>query len=327
VWAVTDQRLFVTLDGGDTWGDRTPPIEKGIAGTFTLDGSRGWVAGVGRAGDQVVVARTTDAGRHWGTAALPRRFRHSAAKRVSLSFIDGEHGWASLVGDLGTGPVVFQTVDGGAHWKALCGPCGTSGPSVLTGRNTGWSVDETARSLYRTSDGGRTWRYVPVPKGVPARGRRVLALPHFLSPRFGVIEGTYSRLTPAAVTSTTVIFFVTRDGGDSRTQTTPLSTHDFTRYVATGVPADVISREDWVVASPAGLYETQDGGKTWGLRLPNVSFDTVAEIDFATTRVGWALVTGGQCPPETEMCQPAPRLFRTIDGGVHWVRDDPGLVS
>jgi photosystem II stability/assembly factor-like uncharacterized protein len=140
-----------------------------------------------------------------------------------------------------------------------------------------------------------------------------------------VIEGTFSKTTPTAVIVTTVEFFVIRDGNESQGGTSPLSAHEFKGYVASGVPADVISEEDWVVGSPAGLYETHDAGRTWGLQVPDVSFDAVAQVDFVSTEVGWVLVTDGDCPSATPTCRSAPRLFRTVDGGVHWVRDDPGV--
>jgi hypothetical protein len=152
----------------------------------------------------------------------------------------------------------------------------------------------------------------------------VLSVPHFLSPGFGVVEGTFSKTTPTTVVVTTVEFFVIRHG-EPGAETSPLSAHEFKGYLASGVPADVISEEDWVVGSPAGLYETHDAGRTWGLQVPNVSLDTVAQVDFASTEVGWVLVTDGDCPLGTPTCRPAPRLFRTVDGGVDWVRNDPGV--
>jgi photosystem II stability/assembly factor-like uncharacterized protein len=318
LWAVTDRQLFVTLDGGGTWAERNPPGNGAIAGMFTLDGSRGWIAVVTHGGRRVVVASTEDAGRNWATSSLPRRFRKGTDTAVSLSFIDDRRGWATR--DDGFG--VFRTEDGGVRWKPRCIRCGVSGPVTFTGPNAGWAVSDRSH-LARTRDGGRTWHDILLPKGLPAGGRRVLSLPHFLSPRVGVIEGTFSRTTGTTVIVTTVEFFVVRDGRRSRTESSPLSAHEFKGYLTSGVPADVISEEDWVVGSPAGLYETHDAGRTWGLQVPDVSFDTLAQVDFASAEVGWVLVTDGDCPSGAPNCREGPRLFRTVDGGAHWLRNDP----
>jgi photosystem II stability/assembly factor-like uncharacterized protein len=297
---------------------------------FTLNGSRGWVATVSRNGSRVTVATTADGGRGWRDARLPVTLRDGVGGPISVSFVNHRSGWLSVVTAHGSGfagSLLWRSSDGGVQWFPLGSHRFMAGPIAFNGLGTGWALGgPTSDSLFRTRDGGQTWHRsrIPTPKGLRTE-ERVVALPEFISSRAGVLEQTFSESTAERVVSTTLVFSITRDGGRSWTPTTPLSARAFTGYHSVGVPADVVSGEDWVVGSPSGLYQTSDRGRTWSLQLPDVSFDTVAQVDFASTKVGWVLVTDGRCPPGKAICGAAPRLFRTVDGGVHWVRDDPGL--
>ena len=69
-------------------------------------------------------------------------------------------GWSSKVESEGRKGVVFQTIDGGAHWKPIGNIPNESVYMIVrfSDKEHGWLAGRD--SLYRTDDGGNSWRVV-----------------------------------------------------------------------------------------------------------------------------------------------------------------------
>jgi photosystem II stability/assembly factor-like uncharacterized protein len=66
--------------------------------------------------------------------------------------------------------------------------------------------------------------------------------------------------------------------------------------------------------SPAAVFATADGGKTWTESAPFTVDGSISQVVFADPRHGWLLTGGGNSVTGT----PLPWLYRTTDGGLHW---------
>lgn len=130
-WAMSQESLLRTVDGGASWTDVTPKgigsLREGtwsvydmqtVCAVFNVESSTG-----------ITIYRTTDGGRKWESAQINTIPDHGRV--TSLAFLDSTHGWLliSYGAAMGSESIgVFQTSDGAATWK-----------------------------LTRTQDGGMSW--------------------------------------------------------------------------------------------------------------------------------------------------------------------------
>lgn len=110
-------------------------------------------------GDNGAVIASSDGGRTWLRQVAPLQGRLAC-----VSFATPLVGWIS-----GEGGGAARTVDGGSTWRAvtvIADDLGLGPPDTLsivaTGANTAWACArwEDATFLYRTTDGGDSWRTV-----------------------------------------------------------------------------------------------------------------------------------------------------------------------
>lgn len=177
----------------------------------------------------------------------------------------------------GVGTGLYKSLDGGDTWsrigferserihRILLHPrdpgiawVGVMGPT--------WS-DGEQRGVYKTTDGGRSWRrvlFVDARTGVaelvmdPTNPQRLLAAmwEHRREPWFFVSGGPGSAL------------YASEDGGESwqrRTAADGLPQGDLGRIGLAISPSNPRVVYALVEARPTGLYRSNDGGRTWGL--------------------------------------------------------------
>src|SRR5438045_4134803 len=119
-WALTDQNILFTTDGGQVWKDVTPSgsaYSKFALGDFMND-RYAWVVSTAQPMDNSVnVLRTSDRGQHWQSSTI-------SANAVTLldppHFLTTQEGFLELgiggstAGSQGAG--IFHTTDGGQNW-------------------------------------------------------------------------------------------------------------------------------------------------------------------------------------------------------------------
>lgn len=157
---------------------------------------------------------------------------------------------------------------------------------------TGWMVDR--RALYRTDDGGISWRKVRIPNRVDVRSVK------FFNVQLGWIGGYDGEL------------FRTTDSGQSwkkselglKRTIDQICFVDFLHGWATGFNIPEDQRQPRI----STLFRTVDGGKSWKV-LSNQDADargSVRALFFLNESVGWAI----------EPFQHA--IVQTLDGGQTW---------
>ncbi len=330
-WVVTESpnRLLVTLNGGKSWRDVSPPgtrkvnvflhsPQATITGAF-LSRSTWWIAaswtsprGPALTGPAIYVElyETTDAGRTW-----QRRGPKFSGTADALFFLDPKHGWLEADNGAAMGSdqvTIYGTSDGGSTWTELsksASPVGQPGtPGALpvacdkqgltfSTISTGWAAQACngeAGELDRTDDAGRTWTVVSLGLVPGAAGGVVTWPPVFSSPSIGAV-GLVVPGYEEAVYSTT-------NGGitwiEHRAPLTP----------AKGAGIDVISPTAWVIPEGTSIYATANAGGSWSTVR---SSSTLAndEVDFTSVTNGWAW----------DLVESAP-LLHTTDGGRSWVK-------
>jgi photosystem II stability/assembly factor-like uncharacterized protein len=309
-WARTNTRLLRTGDGGATWTDVTPAGRASIGGAAQafFGGSAAWIAVAPDTATAADVFRTTDGGRTW------RRAVATARNVGQMAFADAHHGWMTVDLDNAMSSEalrLLRTADGGATWTEVArtdlpgDPVRSglpisgdkSGFAFLDG-NTGWMTGFVPRDnytyLYATSTGGRTWRFeaLPLPTGT-GTVEVELNPPAVFAPSEAVLT---AQLSGARAPLTLV--YVTHDAGAHWVRTTPVP-------VNTPVSSFPSARVGWMT-NGATLYATRDAGHHWIIEPPSGAFRDVAELDFVSETLGWAVVSS------------APFLLKTVDGGRTW---------
>ncbi len=315
-WGITEEEIVRTDDGGVTWYDVTPPniTETGYSVfPYFLNENAAWIqiADNNNYPFGGFLYRTQDGGLTWQMFETP----FSAG---DLEFIDENNGW--ILADLGVGAgsmavSVFQTTNGGATWERvytndpnLEGASDTlplSGIKVLLApldMQTAWigGVVYSPNTLYlfRTDDGGKTWQAIeniPLPQTAQEIQVGVEKI-QFISRTQGALALRLSS------NKQETLIFSTNDGGETW--------QAFSQPIPEAGLLDIISAAEIVFYSADQFYITEDAGASFNVVNSEISFgDTVADISFANTNMGW-LITTSATNQRT--------LYRTEDGGATW---------
>jgi photosystem II stability/assembly factor-like uncharacterized protein len=333
-WAIADQSVLRTENGGKSWSDVTPtrietvmstiptPAPQGLnsielKGAF-LDAQTAWIAAPGL--DRITFFHTVDGGRTWQASELVVSTPQQVypIEIVSFTFLNVQTGWLfrSTSGGLGHGFVeLYQTQNSGASWSLVAegneNASGETGSITTLGQKTGVSFRDTANGwltgssaynaiyVYRTKDGGLTWNFqeLPIPDGYTAEGGSARSYPAtFFDDKKGLMPIYLGKTTP----SFNLFFYITTDGGDSWFSTTPLSSPTPTNGFVWNWSD---SLHGFAAEDGTGiLYTTSDGGKSWSKStLAGLKF---SQLDFISQLIGWAISDG--------------YLVKTVDGGKNW---------
>jgi photosystem II stability/assembly factor-like uncharacterized protein len=272
---------------------------------YFIDRNRGWMLGKpdGKMGDEAgnesILFITTNGGRSWTRKPLPNV--------TSLHFIDAKTGWA-----VGMKSTLLKTTDGGLEWSKVGGigkliksPIDSSDYNFgfsdihFTDPKHGWLIGnfyEQARGdiggVFATSDGGETWRRVPLTIQTKNNSGRFtpgsLHSVNFLDANTGSITGEM-------YDGENRFFFAlhTRDAGASwslfRIQSR--STHN-SQFLdpARGWSAAFAQRANEGAAAPYDtiLLRTDSGGLSWGVDLI-ARGRRLRGIFFLSPTKGWAV--------------------------------------
>jgi photosystem II stability/assembly factor-like uncharacterized protein len=249
------------------WGPRRGLLASGTAVLLTTDGGRrthvvlrtkGRVIALQAFGanDAIVdlagghALRTLDGGQTWAN------FRH----RFHADFVSPRVGIGVRLGRYGLVRGLTRTEDGGRTWQAAGSPCGGNSSAVIVELVTprlGWTIclsqpgaGNQLKSVFRTADGGRTWRRLRGDLGSYGYGEGA----SFAPDGFGLVwEGRGT-------------LYVTRDGGDHWTPKPKVAQPE----IDFGGGASAFSGGRGLVLLTRGgrsarLLATRDFGRTWQL--------------------------------------------------------------
>lgn len=252
-WFSGQSGTAMTTDGGRTWRPiAAPTIAQTPGGTFArfLSRDQGFVVVYGSA---VTILATTDSGAHWqpiySMAPWPAGTIQFADRRVGFG--------AGTALDSGA---VLRSDDGGASWAQVGrvgGPATTVRSLAFADARRGWaSTYDQMRgqpaancALYRTDDGGATWRQLPPIAELPCDE---------YGPSLDFADrqtGFLSRQWPGGSRLLT-----TRDGGDSFRV---VADYPFRLWSTSFLDANV----GWAIVGEGDgvsmVVATDDGGRSW----------------------------------------------------------------
>ncbi|MHB8647128.1 MAG: WD40/YVTN/BNR-like repeat-containing protein [Thermomicrobiales bacterium] len=310
------QQILATADGGETWVLHYQSSAFSIRSLQFLDMQHGFagggVGGKESAGQDFYA--TDDGGVSWHLIYHHEQsvYGHGITK---LHFSSETNGWAALGGcnSMGQngpcGGALWHTSDGGRTWSTPPGDS-TLGDVVRFSSvgETAWVApgNEFVRDgmsiLYRTTDGGRSWKPFWRPEALS-----ILRM-QFISASIGWMD-------------TNVGFFQTRDGGIHWAPYTfagPVTARDHPIFVSESV---IIAVHSWdlehyrATQQSVELFRSEDGGQTWqAVPLPQPqAYANRGAITFAGSYEGWFALPL-DCRPAA--CSTA--ILATTDGGRSW---------
>lgn len=282
-----------TTDGGATWERLTVTgADSGLQfrDVHARDARTAWVLAAGP-GERSRIYRTDDGGATW---ALQFRNEDPNAFYDCFAFFDRRRG--VVVSDAVDGHLVIRlTGDGGRHWEAAApaalpdafdseGAFAASGTCLVSvGSRHAWIGTGTAvgSRVYRSDDGGRSWRVAEVP--VVSGAASGVASVAFRDARMGVALG--GRIAVAADTSNHVA--VTRDGGVTWTRA---GRPAFAGAVFGSAWVPGVRTPTLVAVGPGGMSASGDDGATW----TSLSTNAYWAVGIASPRAGWAVGPRGR---------------------------------
>lgn len=327
-WIETERGLILTEDSGATWqpisttpedGPRRmprPPKATMCGGLSPLhfasvDQQTGWMLCLGEpatGSQEKALFQTVDGGTSW-QMLVGSDWEQPTALSVmgyanDMFFLDAQHGW---IGQSRGG--LLATVDGGQTWQQVPTP-GEAATWVdqvqFLSTTVGFARAPQKRglpTLFRTDDGGATWRAIYT---APSRPRRPNGPTQFFADGSGI--GAVERWKSAA-------FLRSTDAGRTWAQIEAISDicGAFTTSVCDLSFAD--PQHGWATITCArsplhALYRTEDGGATWSrMAAPGPPDDPPVGISFVDQRTGYLVSAAGY-------------LWRTDDAGATWAAVD-----
>jgi photosystem II stability/assembly factor-like uncharacterized protein len=326
-WALTDNSILKTANGGISWQDVTPTnvvIHQIFGGNF-MNAQYAWVTTMDQKNLSVGILHTTNGGKSWQSSTISGFLDIGSLDMPH--FLNTSDGWLEIFGHPGAGSrgsYLFHTTDGGQHWTQLANPNQSgsvrrsSGISFRDGRS-GWQSGDGGGGnpnpaqplLDITHDGGQTWQSVQLP-ALPGAGK----------------DNTVETIPPVMFGDNGLLLVTTIDGGlDLYVTHNAGLTWSPTKFViipGNEVPIVYITdmQHAWAATSTS-TYATSDGGQSW-TKLPPAP-QPIGMMSFIDAKNGWAV--GPRDIPiganDSNVIAKAtnsgqPLLLHTTDGGRTW---------
>jgi hypothetical protein len=210
--------------------------------------------------------------------------------------------------------VMLTTVDGGKTWQSPRADPPIGEPIRFVTKTQGWLAGGPDNQLFRTDDGGGSWRPVLVkaPSKMQSMTEAIYDLPVFADKCCGVLPVTYSGAEGSGLS---VLLFATTDAGKTWKPDRILSKLP---EIYGGMPfPSAIADSALITAfvSAKGQLRLSQLGPSGGPSSTVAAIDrrlsAVDALTFSTPDSGWVLVDG--------------ELLSTVDAGKTWADITPGL--
>jgi hypothetical protein len=323
-WAQTNRGVYWTDDGGASWRNITPNAGHPVSpqAVYFADPEHGWA--LAEEGDEPhprpALFATSDGGRSWTRDRISIGSRYSQAGNAYFSAV-GPHRVFALVRESRNTAFsvgyMFESRDGGLHWRELAARPPHAGPIVFTSARDGWLAEDGPEpALYRTRDGGRSWRDVQLPRAPwLVKARADYLPPKFEADGHGILAATYDNFEKPAST-----FLYT--------------TSDFGRHWKLAAKVKLIVEGDPVVFAyrgPEALFTGLDespllgllgvDGETSALAGAGLPAEYSPWLSFSGSEDGFARIEAEDCnvTPKRANCTEVNGLYFSSDGGESWV--------
>lgn len=310
-WATTPGGLFVSEDAGSTWRRwNLPGRAESVLAVALLGPRHGVIAS--NTGTGIAVSSSTNGGGTWQTAAL-----RTDVEPTHAEFAYDGRGVVGLLAQRASSSNFsmadwYAADDGGRSWTRHDAPA--AGKVSLAGDGTLWLAGGPARNqLFRSTDGGASWRSVALPRSVAAR-------PVAVDPPVTRPDGlTVLAVTVPGADKASVVAFTSRDKGGTwrkaaRTEL-PVAAGSGVALPTSLGPADTL-----VVAAPDGSAVVRVpllGGAARSL-VPRGLRKGVVAVTLTDTQLGWATFTASSCQADKTDCTSRTGLLVTRNGGETW---------
>ena len=302
-WAVGSEGIAATTDGGATWTTILQPNATTLGGSTRFTDvwrEQGGNVAVVVAEDSTIL-RTSNGGTSWERASLPTS---SFTDITRLRMLNGQTGFA-----LAEGNIVLATTDSGRTWlQRSVVPASTIVTDVqFVSEQVGYAVggisfDIQESSVWKTSDGGRTWTQIRGTKNMPL---------------YGLAVRTATDVT--AVGNITILN--TSNGGLLWATQLPLpgNADNFAKLYRSTVFLN--PNLGYIVGEVGRILKTSDGGRTWTQPVAsrNAGNDWY-DVSFANDTTGWTVGanTSSSTFQGNRTFFATPIISRTTDGGRTW---------
>lgn len=312
------REVIVTNDAGATWRTYQPRAVSpyGFTSVDCLTSGPCYATALlgARATAGAALYVSPDGGAHWRLVREHRastqpgyRFNDVVCPTSARCLISGTTGASGFI-------LVVETAT--HRWSSARLPAQSAGGSILgltcVGRGFCLAAQDATARAYRSSDGGRTWRALPVPRAFAPYESNAATPTGLTSVSCGSVEfcvagGFIGHLN---LTGTTQPFkWVTRDGGSTWTYANPFASTGARTPNAVGQNAiSCTSSVRCTMGLSYGLvYATVDGGRAWSWdpRTPQADNDV---LSVACPRAGHCLVSAISNFPQ-----------RAVFAGMLWV--------
>ncbi|GAB4455985.1 MAG: hypothetical protein Kow0070_05230 [Anaerolineales bacterium] len=305
-WAVSDDAILRTTDGGVTWYNVLGNILPG--GAYFASANSGWVISRTR-----TLYHTANGGVTWNQFAVP-------FDGGTIQFLDETTGYVFQITGAAMNKqsvALYKTTDGGATWTKTYDndPTvpGSSNTLPLGGHKSGITFSAAATGwiggdiptdgyfyFYKTTDSGVTWSrlQLAIPAGYESAFISTTA-PKF----FNANEAILPVLMTTGAGMRDLFLYSTRDGGNTWTPSPA--------FARSAELPDITSMTHAVSWDWAGvLHVTTDGGSSWITITPNINLsEDFRGLDFVSPTTGWAV----RAPSNGTTL-----LYQTLDGGYTW---------
>ncbi len=260
------QKVFITDDGGATWGSHDTPIVNYTYGIQYV-GDDVWLAS-----DYSQILRSKNNGLTWD-------WETHAPLWKSLAWSDPSHGWLVAGSSVGTDGYCYRSTDGGVSWSRDRDVPGGA-QALFRDADTGWMLWEgSGASVWRTTDGGVSWSRHSIGTGSFIGGI------FFATADLGWAFGSNGTIR------------ATVNGGVSWSSQTS-GTSNYVQDVVFVSPT-----EGWAVGGYGGgggfIRHTTNGGANWIAQTPAAS-DHFQSASFVNSQQGWLAAVGGRVHRTTD---------------------------